>query len=255
MKHLHVAGLITGSVSLLVLSVVILYVYGVQTNRYPYTSATTTWKWFYRDALPDQHAFDLKPWQLWKTRVTRVRKAYTDQLPTFKTGLQRLQSDATNVDQDMEQLYSLHINEKYKNIYLSRLRTIFNRGLVLTLIAALLGGAFGLYEECQHQQTVVQEISGPNWQARVEYRSISPSLAEHAELVARVTFCNKANSPLSIRKLFIVGTGQWRLPSEVTYDETPPIIVGPKKVGTTFATLKLSRDARDEMTGMELEVQ
>ena len=62
---------LSASIGSIALGLLLLIVYERQTNRYPWTSATDTWKWFYRDALPDQQKFD------WTWRDVFMRRLST----------------------------------------------------------------------------------------------------------------------------------------------------------------------------------
>ena len=133
------------AVAMLAVGTGILLVYGRQTNRYPWTSATKTWKWFYRDALPDQGKFNLG----WASYLRfgkagkRAKEAFATQLRPFIDSLARLKDGSVNLDQDAQQLYVLHVNEKYKNMHLADLRTATNIGLMCILLSAVAGALYG----------------------------------------------------------------------------------------------------------------
>jgi hypothetical protein len=133
------------AVAMLAVGTLILFIYARQTNRYPWTSATKTWKWFYRDALPDQSQFNLG-WAsyFWFGKAgKRVKEAFTAQLHPFIHSLSKLTDTAVSLDQDAQQLYVLHVNEKYKNMHLADLRTATNIGLICILLSAAAGAFYG----------------------------------------------------------------------------------------------------------------
>jgi hypothetical protein len=133
------------AVAMLAVGTIILFIYARQTNRYPWTSATKTWKWFYRDALPDQSKFNLG-WAsyLWFGKAgKRVKEAFTAQLRPFVDSLTKLTDSAVSLDHDAQQLYVLHVNEKYKNMHLTDLRTATNIGLIGILLSAVAGALYG----------------------------------------------------------------------------------------------------------------
>lgn len=138
-------GVVSGGFFLL--SIFLFFVYSKQINRYPWTSATKTWKWFYRDALPDQAKFDVRffDWLLrWDKEVARAKGEFNRQLPSFGDSLMLMADPRESLWQDIQQLYVLHVNEKYKNAYLSELRSILNGGLVITLLFAVMAGVLQL---------------------------------------------------------------------------------------------------------------
>jgi hypothetical protein len=106
--------------------VAVIVVYSLQTNRYPFTAATKTWKWFYRNALPRQAVFDLPWWSYFRfgNEKARIKAEYDQQLPEFVASLDRLNDESISLQQDIEQLCVLHINEKYKNLQLTHLRKL-----------------------------------------------------------------------------------------------------------------------------------
>ena len=135
------------AVAMLAVGTIILLVYARQTNRYPWTSATKTWKWFYRDALPDQSKFNLG-WTsyFWFGKAgKRAREAFAAQLRPFIDSLAKLKDGSVSLDQDAQQLYVLHVNEKYKNMHLADLRTATSIGLMCILLSAAAGAVYGYY--------------------------------------------------------------------------------------------------------------
>jgi hypothetical protein len=148
MPHWLAAAILFGALAAILLGIVLLWFYASQVNKYPFTSATKTWKWFYRDALPNESEFHLK-WSsyffwTWKKEKDRVKTQYNSQLDPFKKNLGELTDFKKSLDQDMQQLYTLHINEKYKNAFLTHLRKTLNYGLCSVLIVTLLVG-LGVY--------------------------------------------------------------------------------------------------------------
>lgn len=112
------------------------FLYARQTNfKYPFTKATKTWKWFYRDALPNQEAFKV-PIHTFQSRQSfeHGKQAFTSQWEQFKQNqVPGLRDLATSVYQDLQQLYVLHVNEFYKNRFLTHLRSVLSVGLLVSL--------------------------------------------------------------------------------------------------------------------------
>lgn len=128
----------------------LLLAYARSTNpRYPFIDRNAAvkqarWKWFYWDALPSAKKFATfglfgKLGQ--KEREAEVQ-AVDEQWPQFReTMLHRLRDEDQNLEEDLRQLYTLHINERYKNAYLSNVRTILQKGLAVLLAVTVLVGA------------------------------------------------------------------------------------------------------------------
>lgn len=140
-------GFVAAGLSMSVVGAIVLIAYSRQTNRYPWTSATKTWKWFYRDALPEEKALNPKWWSYiyFGGDKERVKNEFTNQLGPFKQSMERLVDDEANYVQDLEQLYVLHVNEKYKNLHLSDLRKITERGICVGLALVVLSSAVGAF--------------------------------------------------------------------------------------------------------------
>ncbi|MCZ3378393.1 hypothetical protein [Rhizobium sp. AG207R] len=144
----------TSAISFTLLGIVLFVVYARQTNFYPWTSATTTWKWFYRDALPDQNAFSSKfisNIYVTKRERARVQLEYNRQLPLFQKKLSTLVNKNEDYEQDQQQLYSLHLNEKYKNLYLSGLRSILNNGFIIWITVSIFSIIAGAIQDHRAQ--------------------------------------------------------------------------------------------------------
>ncbi len=142
-------ALLGAAVALFGLAVALLLAYARSTNpQYPFIDPNASvkqarWKWFYWDALPQASQFATfgrfgKLGE--KEREAEVR-AVDAQWPQFReTMLQRLGDEDQDLEEDLRQLYTLHINERYKNAYLSNVRTILQKGLAVILAVTILAG-------------------------------------------------------------------------------------------------------------------
>lgn len=137
------AAFIAFSASVLVLAVAVWVVYSIQTNYdYPFTSQLTTWKWFYHQALPDKSAFGPGVLHIRGARRRQEEQtAYRDQWTVFTGQVAGISDRRINATQDLKQLYQLHVNERYKNLFLSRLRKLLTTGLAVAGIITLLSFA------------------------------------------------------------------------------------------------------------------
>jgi hypothetical protein len=233
----------------------VIYTYGRQTNQYPYTSATKTWKWFYRDALPDRSAFGLTLFERSNTRKKRITAAYANQLPIFKAEIAKLNSEKANAEQDIEQLYSLHVNELYKNLYLSRLRTIFNRGLIGTILVAIGAGLWGWYSEDQANSLQTSSFGNRGWSQRIEYRLLSEPLAETADVTIHLVITNNGSAPISVSGLVVRDKRGWPLPIEVRSQKTLPQTVGPHRSGDIYAGVHTTRSIWSEHNSIDAQIK
>lgn len=138
------------AIAMIILGGVLLLIYAKQTNfKYPFTQVTTTWKWFYREALPRSKEFDVH-WTDYvrqnKERIEEGKRAYSTQWGDFRDNQKKwIDDDDQNLAQDLEQIYVLHVNEKYKNDFLRHLRTVLEKGIYLIFVAAVLGYFVGYW--------------------------------------------------------------------------------------------------------------
>jgi hypothetical protein len=139
-------GLLCVTGSLVLTGVLVLAVYARQTNwNYPFKSASTTWKHFYRDAIAgadDPPA----PWHGHQSSSFKTASAL--RFATIRTGYVArtlsLRDSALSLSQDIEQSYVLHWNEMYKNRFLTSLRKVLLRGVVLSVVVGAIGFVVGL---------------------------------------------------------------------------------------------------------------
>lgn len=197
-------GFAAAGLSSFVLGSLLLVVYGIQTNRYPWTSATKTWKWFYRDALPEEKAFDL-PWTSYirfGAHRHRVQSEYARQLCLFRQTVARLADEGLSLEQDVEQLYVLHVNEKYKNMQLVHLRKITVGGFVASAAVVVLAVAVGYW--CDNRLIEPQPFSYErdgltlrgNW-----YRAACDDVENCNRVLLKVDFQNNTKTPAPLPRL------------------------------------------------------
>lgn len=122
------------------LGVLVWLLFALQTNfSYPWRHSTVhNWKWFYWQALPRPSNFGprLVPYQRKSARTAEAAE-YAQQWQAFRgqvTGLANTQIDAT---QDFKQLYLLHVDERYKNLFLTSLRRLLTWGVGAVLVLTL----------------------------------------------------------------------------------------------------------------------
>lgn len=199
------------------LGLVLLFAYARQTNRYPWTGATKTWKWFYRDALPAEKNFNPTWWSFFwfGPEKRRLQSEYNGQLPRFKTKLYDLSDQAISLDQDIQQLYVLHINEKFKNIHLSQLRTIFQYGVFLLFSLSLIAAAWGAAVD--RERVAMRHLSERTGGLKLDasWQFISPSDDNQSVLVS-ATIENSESTPADPPKWIFVNDHGSNIPATVT---------------------------------------
>jgi len=134
-------SLVAFGLSVILLSLLMLLVYSLQTNfRYPFIKATRTSKWFYRYALERPEAFRA-PWYALASRRLQEegKQEFEKQWRSFVTDrLDDLKDLKRSNQQDLAQVFLLHVNERYKNLFLTHLRTILSTGLIVCVAVGTL---------------------------------------------------------------------------------------------------------------------
>jgi hypothetical protein len=126
----------TLGLSFIALGGLILWVYSRQTNfDYPFKNVATTRKWFYWYALQDPRAFSAS-WSGGLSDAARQKgtEAYNLGWQTFKNQVPDMADERRDAMQDLEQVYLLHVNERYKNLFLTDLRKILSQGLIIVVL-------------------------------------------------------------------------------------------------------------------------
>jgi len=110
-----------------------LVLYSLQINfAYPFIQVTKTWRWFYhysvsKDYKPPFHTYDSK------SQRKKLQKLHLEDLLSYAQKTVKM-SPKEELEQDLEQLFLVIVNEKYKNAQLSHLRTVVSWGLMLTIV-------------------------------------------------------------------------------------------------------------------------
>jgi hypothetical protein len=100
--------------------------------RYPFRAMKNDWKWFYSGIIDKKYRpkliFQDSPSELFSKKLLHMRglNDYAEKI-LVEDKVERLKVD-------LQQLYLLHVNEKYKNRYLSNLRNILILGLIITSV-------------------------------------------------------------------------------------------------------------------------
>ena len=104
--------------------------------KYPFRALGNDWKWFYPEIVDKEY----KP----STIVMETENKYLRKRLLHAEGLQKYAQKIVTEDKferlkvDIQQLYLLHVNEKYKNCFLTSLRRVLTWGLLLTTISVII---------------------------------------------------------------------------------------------------------------------
>lgn len=235
----------------------IIWLFGQQTNRYPFTGATKAWKWFYRDALPTASAFKMS-WPRyfrWGKDKLRVEGEYNTQLPIFQSNMRRLSSETLDLDQDLEQLYVLHITEAYKNLFLKHLRQTFNWGIVSTISLGVAGLACGAYFEHSHRNVRTFTVTGSGVEQIFEARFVTSATADAPVMLVRSSVSNQSKRQIHIGEIRLTDRLGWPVPIEATYLRERLMIVDPKSKQETAVSIKLPQEFEADIGGMSFDIR
>ncbi len=231
-----------GAVCCVALGAAIILLYSSQTNTYPWTSATKTWKWFYRDALPSNEGFDfgwVDYFRMEKAK-SRTKAEYSRQISLFKNSMHRLKSDSENLDQDLEQLYVLHINEKYKNLHLTQLRKLTNWGILVMTGAVVFSGVFGHCMDKSGEH--VSHFTAQSGTIAINGTWSSPAVGQNqfAEILLDISAQNSSKASANLPRWSVLGKNGARLPFDVL-EAGPATIAGGGKLRYTVLLRSKSR--------------
>jgi hypothetical protein len=230
---------LTASIGSIGLGLLLLIVFARQTNRYPWTAATKTWKWFYRDALPNQAEFDPTWRDIFQPNKEkeRLQNAFNDQLPKFESTIQNLTDNKTSLEQDVQQLYVLHINEKFKNTHLSQLRTILSKGVTFIALASAAFGAWGYCSD--YKRTAFHLLYAQNGDSKVsaQWRFVSKS-SDSGLILARVTVVNKKTISIPLPSWTMVDTRGVPVPAVISSATASPKQIPPNTTVTYSIFIK-----------------
>lgn len=133
-------------VALALTGVVLLIVFYGQSAGTPKLRGTPTpGKWWYGWALPGYKEFDV-PWLgfLRKDRRVIAEKHLSDELGVFVGGAAGVIGDPIlDAQEDLQQLFMLHVIERYRQEFLERLRRVFMYGLLAS--CAFAAGVAGIW--------------------------------------------------------------------------------------------------------------
>lgn len=142
------AALTALSGGFLATAVVVLVAWSRQTNpSYGFirteAKSDRPWKWFYRDALTNSDAFMFEWWH--KRDHARNKggaQEFLAQWPAFVERHVGLADVREDVLQDLKQTYLLHVNERYKNLFLTHVRRLLVAGIGFSI--AISAGTFAV---------------------------------------------------------------------------------------------------------------
>lgn len=124
--------------------------------KYPFRALPNDWKWFYSRSVDDNYK---PPFYVKETEQNYFKKRYSH-INGLKNYAEKIVKETPSVRLkiDIQQLYLLHVNEKYKNSFLTSLRKVLTIGLIATLLVMI--SFFGwlsyekiysnIYNGCEH---------------------------------------------------------------------------------------------------------
>ena len=119
------------SLSFVLTGLIASYIHTRQVNpRYPFRKLKNDWKWFYPQVVDEKYGPSMlvkeKEEAYFKKRLLHIEdmKAYSIKLLN--------EDDKERVKVDLQQLFLLHVNEKYKNCFLSSITQVIKIGVAIT---------------------------------------------------------------------------------------------------------------------------
>ena len=127
------------ALALFTTSVATLVLYARQINfSYPFIGVTKTWRWFYHYSVSKEYKPPFHSYEGDERRKKMQELHLTNMVEYAKNTLKLTAKD--ELEQDLEQLFLMIVNEKYKNAQLSHLRTVIFIGLLLTVLILIVAG-------------------------------------------------------------------------------------------------------------------
>jgi hypothetical protein len=195
------------------------------------------WKWFYWDALPSPQ--DFAKMSIWGRQSSKAHDAEvtatSTQFPSFVGRMvDGLPNDKVNAAEDLRQLYTLHINERFKNQYLTNARKVLRGGMYCVLVATLAGAIISFAVQPN------TEVKGHTVSAREEvlfdygWHELSDGGADATAISLTMKVRNASDDRVVFRQLVALDERGYDLPA---YTEDFTITVPPGK--TREVTLRV----------------
>lgn len=214
--------------------------YLLQVNYpYPFVQVEGSWKWFYHQALPKPSEFGptiprllafrfrhpmldaarsaVRQSKPWKAELAQV----SEQFVTFGGQVAGLSDAKIDATQDLRQLYRLHINERYKNLFLSQLRTWLTVGMLISVVGAGLTAVISSYviertdqRVAESQVTAAGVVVTANWTptGRVRANGIGETDVQYR---LEVELKNNSDVAATIESLVVLGRDGRPIPAEI----------------------------------------
>ncbi|MDV3135975.1 hypothetical protein [Mycobacterium sp. 29Ha] len=221
------AGYIFLGASLALLGIAVWWLYMRQTNyNYPWLGSATNWKWFYHGALPDKNKFGP---DCWVGHSKLGRRAEADaaetQWHTFAKQAKGLANDRVDATQDLRQLYLLHLNERYKNLFLTDMRKLLSRGLIVSALIAVIAGVVAQY--VIHPPPNSSEVDSNGLKARARWSVTGAVRGEglssrDVEYRTEVTIVNQSDRDMRGSRLIAHDCSGTPLPTEFVVTPSLP---------------------------------
>jgi hypothetical protein len=228
-------AMIAAGLSSIAVGVAVWVLFAIQTNyKYPFLPVPGTWKWFYHGAIPNEEPFGPTTRTsvlsalatsdegrlTKKIKVARAQEklAYEQEFDRFTYQVDGLADPRIDATQDLRQLFLLHMNELYKNKFLTQLRRVLLHGLILVLAASTIGFVIGFVIESRtvnRSSSVSQDGARvtASWDATGATRTNGISNFD-VEYRITVRVANSASSTITIRTLVALDRNGRSIPAE-----------------------------------------
>ena len=238
-------------------------IYSRQTNfKYPFRGRISTWKWFYASALENERAFVVK----WHAKISDKEIQESQQevdkqwLAFREKQIPGLANVKASISQDIAQLYTLHLNEKYKNLFLSHLRTVFAKGLGISAIVFFSVLAVGSVKYFIFENRFVTSngmYSSNNVSVKSSWRDTGKNRAagygrEEVEVLINFSIDNQNSAEVTFDKVLVKDSTGLTLPITVDLLQPRPIVIPAKSQGEAIALIWVTSSLRSSINRFEV---
>jgi hypothetical protein len=207
------------SLCFIFLSLFILFLYSKQTNYYTFSS--TNKKWFYRKALTKESDFFITFTDVIfrkKSTIKKTEKLFSEAKNEFSKNLNDIfDNENKDINENNDQIFTLHLVEKYKNLYLTQLRKTLTRGIYLTIFVVIIGMTFFYFFQSPNKNNCISfknRVGTSYYEIRLQptggIRSYIGGNSEEEYLLNIIATENK--TPIKIRDLAISNSFSMEIP-------------------------------------------
>lgn len=239
----------TLGISLVAFAVTVWLVHASHVNfSYPFTDVASVPKWFYRYAIPDwkKYHFPLRWNRLTETEKSEDRSKFdADFLLFLENSRLHLLDEKESSLQDVKQIYLLHVNEMYKNTFLTALRRTFEIGLKRVFFFTAAAFVVGLFlNQLRWPGSDARQQSGLSIKATWEPTSITASSSGNLN----VQVINPTNNSITVQGIEIRNKRGFLIPFEIVQTTTTfPFTLGAATERTLVLVIDLKANSLASM--------